>query len=139
LLGCKNIIATDFEESVLQNLKENVTKNVQNTENIEVKRLEWGNSKDMDNIKPSPDVIICCECLYNEAPWDKLLDTLIYFSDLNNNLQIIFAYKKRYYTQEIFIENFVKHFSLEYIEKDKFNPEFQLTNDFVIFIAKKIV
>ena len=63
----------------------------------------------MDNFKSiSFDYIFCSDCLYEESPWEKLLETLIYFSNINSKLEIIFAYKKRYVYQEYFLKEIGK-------------------------------
>jgi hypothetical protein len=133
-LNCKNIIATDQAE-VLENLTLNISKNLNNTDNIDIAELSWGNEENLNNIAKVPDIIICCECLYNEAPWEALLDTLLYFSKLNSSLKIIFAYKKRYKSQELFINEFKKLFDVEHVPKSSFYHEFRITNDYEIFIA----
>ncbi len=51
---------------------------------------------------------MCSDCLYEEAPWEKLLETILYLSKLNPNLEIIFAYKKRYIYQEYFLKEIGK-------------------------------
>ena len=43
------------------------------------------------------------DCLYKEAPWEKLMETILFFSEKNPEMEIIFAYKKRYVYQEYFL------------------------------------
>jgi hypothetical protein len=49
------------------------------------------------------EMIIISDCLYKEAPWEKLLESILYFSNLNPKLEIIFAYKIRYAYQNLFL------------------------------------
>ena len=103
LLDCKKIYATDLE-GIIENTKINISNNFnqKESEKILVDSLEWGNNNDYLKIKEKVDLIICSECLYLEAPWDKLIETILYFS--HPQIEIIFAYKKRYLMQELFIE-----------------------------------
>lgn len=75
---------------------------------IETKELEWGVIQHYKQIEDKIDLLICCECLYEAAPWEKLLDTINYFTNINKNIEIIFAYKKRYKSQELFLNEFSK-------------------------------
>lgn len=50
------------------------------------------------------DFIIISDCLYQEAPWEKLFETILYFNNINPKIEIIFAYKKRYVYQEFFLK-----------------------------------
>ena len=85
------------------------------------------------------DYIFCSDCLYEEAPWEKLLETLIYFSNLNSELEIIFAYKKRYIYQELFLKEIEKYFSnILDVPSEKIYYEFRNINyDFQIKIIRK--
>ena len=56
---------------------------MENNNNIKLVPLEWNNSEHINNIfnnYPELDYIILSECLYEEAPFDKLLLTLIKFA-----------------------------------------------------------
>jgi hypothetical protein len=98
-------------------------------------KLEWDNDEDLSKIN-SVDILICCELLYKEAPWEKLLNTILRLRNLNKHLEIIFAYKKRYTLQELFINELEKYCQIEYIPKSEYHEEFRLTDDFIIFKAK---
>ncbi len=50
------------------------------------------------------DYIVISDCLYKEAPWEKLFESVLFFVNLNNKIEIIFAYKKRYAYQEFFLK-----------------------------------
>ncbi len=93
---------------IIENTKINILYNFSEPEStaIEVVPLEWGIQENYSNIKDKIDLIVCSECLYLEAPWEKLLETILYFSD--KETEIIFAYKKRYVMQEYFIEKLSK-------------------------------
>ncbi len=105
------------------------------TSDYKVMKLEWDNDDDINNII-NLDILICCELLYKEAPWEKLLNTILKLFKKNNNLEIIFAYKKRYSLQELFINELSNYCELDYIPKSQFYEEFKLTDDFIIFIAR---
>jgi hypothetical protein len=141
-MGCKKIYSTDLL-GIIENTKINILKNFTELEStaIEVVPLEWGNQKDYSNIKEKIDLIICSECLYLEAPWEKLLETILYFSD--KDTEIIFAYKKRYVMQEYFIEKFSNfslkiesYFACSYVSHERFYEEFKNDLDYEIIIAK---
>ena len=127
------MIATDIEQ-VIENTKLNIQKNI-NQGDYEVLKLEWDNDDDINKIN-TIDILVCCELLYKEAPWEKLLSTINKLTKMNKNLEIIFAYKKRYMLQELFITELAKEYQIEYIPKSQFHEEFQLTDDFIIFKAK---
>ncbi len=93
------------------------------------------NQNDIETIEDI-NLIICCECLYKEANWEKLLNTILNLCKRNSNLEVIFSYKKRYSLQELFIDDFNKYFEIEYVPKYKYIQEFQVTDDFIIFHAK---
>jgi predicted nicotinamide N-methyase len=131
-LDCKNVIATDIEQ-VIDNTKYNLKQNVVTT-NYEVFKLEWDNDDDISKIN-SCDILVCCELLYKEAPWGKLLNTILKLFKKNKDLEIIFAYKKRYMLQELFINELQKFCEIQYVPKSHYHEEFQLTDDFIIFNA----
>jgi hypothetical protein len=135
LLRCKTIIATELE-SILDNLKYNIDKNIKDTGNIVVQRLKWNDKADLGDLHYVPDIVICSDCLYNEASWEDLLETLLYFTRINKSLTVIFAYKKRYQSQELFVNSFLEYFDVEYIPKVKFYHEFQVTDDYEIMISR---
>jgi hypothetical protein len=67
--------------------------------------LTRGCTEDLEYFKDLKiDLIIISDCLYKEAPWEKLMETLLYFSKLNPDLEVIFAYKIRYVYQNLFLE-----------------------------------
>jgi hypothetical protein len=53
--------------------------------------------------------VMCSDCLYEESPWQKLFETLIYFTKIDPDTKIIFAYKKRYIYQEQFLKEIGKY------------------------------
>jgi hypothetical protein len=127
------VIATDIEQ-VIENTELNIKNNISHS-NYEVIKLEWDNDYDISKIN-TIDILVCCELLYKEAPWEKLLNTINKLTNKNNDLEIIFAYKKRYMLQELFINELAKSYLIEYIPKSFYHEEFQLTDDFIIFKAK---
>ncbi len=111
LLDCKQVIATDLE-NILEISEKNVKENFkEGKENLKLRKLHWGDMEDMQgiqNLLVNIDYIFCLDCLYEESPWEKLLETLIFFSKNNPLLEIIFAYKKRYVYQEYFLKEISK-------------------------------
>jgi hypothetical protein len=55
------------------------------------------------------DLILISDCLYKEAPWEKLLASILFFTKLNPLTEIIFAFKKRYVYQEQFLKEAGKY------------------------------
>ena len=106
-MSCKKIYATEIK-GVLNNLEQNIDSNnhIFDSLNIIPKELEWGNTQHYDEITEQINLLIVCECLYEEAPWEKLLTTINHFCKKNPDIEIIFAYKKRYKSQEYFLNEF---------------------------------
>ena len=86
LIVTQLVLATDLEDILDSNTKNNlILNNLQNKENIKLIPLEWNNSEHINHIinnYPKIDYILLSECLYEEAPFDKLLLTLIKFAKL---------------------------------------------------------
>ncbi len=108
---------------------------MENKNNIKLVPLEWNNSEHINNIfnnYPELDYIILSECLYEEAPFDKLLLTLIKFAKFYKKCKILFCYKKRYIFQDECIEKMKNYFNIENIDRneiyqdyrDKYNYQF---------------
>jgi predicted nicotinamide N-methyase len=140
LLGCRKVIATDLPE-IMENTVENINNNIHRSNKInaiQTTSLSWGDKEDFKKIQNEKiDLLICCELLYKEAPWEKLLDTILFIAKLNTNLELIFAYKKRYISQELFLQEFKKYFSIEEVPKEKFHIEFQTNlDDYHLLICK---
>lgn len=70
-------------------------------------------------------MIICSDCLYEESPWEKLYDTIVFFSQVNPEVEIIFAYKKRYQYQEAFLNQIQNNYVIEEVPINQFHQEFQ--------------
>ena len=81
LIDVDLIIATELEDILNTNTKNNLILNeLQDKKNIKLLPLEWNNEKHINNLfnlYPNLDYIILSECLYEDAPFDKLLLTLI--------------------------------------------------------------
>ena len=94
-INAEMVIATDLEDILNTNTKNNlILNNLQNEKNIKLLPLEWGNQEHIDNLVklyPSLDYIILSECLYEDAPFDKLLVTLIKLSKVYINIYIYFT------------------------------------------------
>lgn len=58
----------------------------------------------MNKFPENIEYIFVSDCLYKEAPWEKLMETVLFFLEKNPEINIIFAYKKRYVYQEYFLK-----------------------------------
>ena len=87
---------------------------------------------------PKLDYIILSECLYEEAPFDKLLLTLIKLSKFYKNIDIYFTYKKRYIYQDMCIEKLKKYFKIENIDRNEIHQDFRNNDNYQFFIIKYI-
>lgn len=136
LLSTKKVIATDLEnilEISQKNINENFSYNPR--QNLVVTRLHWGDIDDINKIInqfSTVDYIFCSDCLYEESPWEKLLETLIYFNKLNPETEIIFAYKKRYMYQEFFLKEIEKYYKIESVPQDLIYSGFQKDTFYII-------
>ena len=78
LLNAKLVISTDLEDILNSNTKINYLNNNKNLnlKNLKFETLEWDNMNNINNIfnkYKQIDYIFICECLYIEAPFNKLL------------------------------------------------------------------
>ena len=142
LINAKLVIATELEDILNTNTKNNlILNNLQNENNIKLLPLEWGNNEHINNLFiqcPNLDYIILSECLYEEAPFDKLLLTLIKLSKFYKNITIYFTYKKRYIYQDICIEKLKKYFKIEYIDRNEIHQDFKNNDNYQVFTIKLI-
>ena len=129
LINTEIVLATDLEDILESNTKNNlILNNLQNKSNIKLVPLEWNNQEHIKNIfnnYPELDYIILSECLYEEAPFDKLLLTLIKLAKFYTKCQILFCYKKRYIFQDECIEKLKKHFNIENIDRNEIYQDFR--------------
>ena len=140
LINAKLVIATELEDILNTNTKNNlILNNLQNEKNIKLLPLEWGNNEHINNLfnqYPNLDYIILSECLYEEAPFDKLLITLIKLSKFYKNIDIYFTYKKRYVFQDICIEKLKKYYKFEYIDRNEIHQDFRNNDNYQFFKIK---
>ena len=129
LIDIQLVLATDLEDILDSNTKNNlILNNLQNKENIKLNPLEWNNSEHINHIinnYPKIDYILLSECLYEEAPFDKLLLTLIKLAKFYKNCQILFCYKKRYIFQEECIEKLKKYFRIKNSDRNEIYKDFR--------------
>ena len=110
--------------------------NLQERKNIKLIPLEWNNKEQMNNLINSYtklDFIFISECLYEEAPFDKLLFTLIKLAKHYKEIQIFFCYKKRYIYQEKCIEKLKNYFSIENIDRNEIYQDFRYNDNYQFF------
>ena len=142
LIGVELVITTELEDILNTNTKNNlILNNLQNEKNIFLYPLEWNNKEHIDNIfnlYPNLDYIVLSECLYEEAPFDKLLFTLIKLSKFYKNVEIFFTYKKRYIFQEKCIEELKKFFIIENIDRNEIHQDFRNLENYQFFKIKLI-
>jgi len=142
LIDVDLIIATELEDILNTNTKNNLILNeLQDKNNIKLLPLEWNNEKHINNLfnlYPNLDYIILSECLYEDAPFDKLLLTLIKLSRFYKNIEIFFIYKKRYIFQDKCIEKLKKYYEIENIDRNEIHQDFRNNDNYQFFKIKLI-
>ena len=142
LIDVDLIIATELEDILNTNTKNNLILNeLQDKKNIKLLPLEWNNEKHINNLfnlYPNLDYIILSECLYEDAPFDKLLLTLIKLSKFYKNIEIFFIYKKRYIFQDKCIEKLKKYYEIENIDRNEIHQDFRNNDNYQFFKIKLI-
>ena len=142
LVGAELVIATELEDILNSNTKNNlILNNLENEKNIKLLPLEWGNQEhitNLFNLYPNIDILILSECLYEDAPFNKLLITLIKLCKFYKNIEVYFTYKKRYIFQDICIEKLKKYFKIEDIERNEIHQDFRNNNNYQFFKLKLI-
>ena len=140
LIDAELIIATDLEDILNTNTKNNLILNkLEDKKNIKLLPLEWNNEKHINNLfnlYPHLDYIILSECLYEDAPFDKLLLTLIKLSKFYKNIEIFFIYKKRYIFQDKCIEKLKKYYEIENIDRNDMHQDFRNNDNYQFFKIK---
>ena len=140
LIDAELIIATDLEDILNTNTKNNLILNkLEDKKNIKLLPLEWNNEKHINNLfnlYPNLDYIILSECLYEDAPFDKLLLTLIKLSKFYKNIEIFFIYKKRYIFQDKCIEKLKKYYEIENIDRNDMHQDFRNNDNYQFFKIK---
>ena len=140
LIDAELIIATELEDILNTNTKNNLILNkLEDKKNIKLLPLEWNNEKHINNLfnlYPHLDYIILSECLYEDAPFDKLLLTLIKLSKFYKNIEIFFIYKKRYIFQDKCIEKLKKYYEIENIDRNDIHQDFRNNDNYQFFKIK---
>ena len=142
LIDAELVIATELEDILNTNTKNNLILNkLEDKKNIKLLPLEWNNEKHINNLfnlYPNLDYIILSECLYEDAPFDKLLLTLIKLSKFYKNIEIFFIYKKRYIFQDKCIEKLKKYYEIEDIDRNDIHQDFRNNDNYQFFKIKFI-
>ena len=142
LIDAELIIATELEDILNTNTKNNLILNkLEDKKNIKLLPLEWNNEKHINNLfnlYPHLDYIILSECLYEDAPFDKLLLTLIKLSKFYKNIEIFFIYKKRYIFQDKCIEKLKKYYEIENVDRNDIHQDFRNNDNYQFFKIKFI-
>lgn len=140
LIDVELVIATELEDILNTNTKNNLILNkLEDKKNIKLLPLEWNNEKHINNLfnlYPNLDYIILSECLYEDAPFDKLLLTLIKLSKFYKNIEIFFIYKKRYIFQDKCIEKLKKYYEIENIDRNDIHQDFRNNDNYQFFKIK---
>jgi hypothetical protein len=140
LIDVELVIATELEDILNTNTKNNLILNkLEDKKNIKLLPLEWNNEKHINNLfnlYPHFDYIILSECLYEDAPFDKLLLTLIKLSKFYKNIEIFFIYKKRYIFQDKCIEKLKKYYEIENIDRNDMHQDFRNNDNYQFFKIK---
>ena len=143
LIDAELVIATELEDILNTKTKNNLMlNNLQDKNNIKLLPLEWGNNEhinDLFKLYPNLDYIVLSECLYEEAPFDKLLLTLIKLTKFYKNIEIFFTYKKRYIYQDICIDKLKKYFEIENIDRNEIHQDFRNNDNYQFFKIKLII
>lgn len=143
LLGASEVICTELDDILQTNTKKNIENNKSTTsqfENLKLEPLDWTSKEDIERITnnySNIDIIIACECLYVEAPFEPFLKTLIKLGNKFPKSEIIFSYKKRYVYQENCMKEIEKYFMVEEISRENFHEDFRDGENYVILIIKK--
>lgn len=142
LLGASEVICTELDDILQTNTKKNIENNKSTSQfdNLKLEPLDWTSKEDIDRIiknYSNIDIIIACECLYVEAPFEPFLKTLIKLRKKFPKSEIIFSYKKRYVYQENCMKEIEKHFMVEEISRENFHQDFRDRENYVILIIKK--
>ena len=142
LLGASEVICTELDDILQTNTKKNIENNKSTSQfdNLKLEPLDWTSKEDIDRIiknYSNIDIIIACECLYVEAPFEPFLKTLIKLRKKFPKSEIIFSYKKRYVYQENCMKEIEKHFMVEEISRENFHQDFRDRDNYVILIIKK--
>ena len=142
LIDVDLVIGTELEDILNTNTKSNlILNNLQDKKNIKLLPLEWNNENHINNLfnlYPNLDYIILSECLYEDAPFDKLLLTLIKLSKFYKNIEIFFIYKKRYIFQDKCIEKLKKYYAIENIDRNEIHQDFRNNDNYQFFKIKFI-
>jgi len=142
LIDADLVIGTELEDILNTNTKSNlILNNLQDKKNIKLLPLEWNNENHINNLfnlYPNLDYIILSECLYEDAPFDKLLLTLIKLSKFYKNIEIFFIYKKRYIFQDKCIEKLKKYYAIENIDRNEIHQDFRNNDNYQFFKIKFI-
>jgi len=142
LIDADLVIGTELEDILNTNTKSNlILNNLQDKKNIKLLQLEWNNENHINNLfnlYPNLDYIILSECLYEDAPFDKLLLTLIKLSKFYKNIEIFFIYKKRYIFQDKCIEKLKKYYAIENIDRNEIHQDFRNNDNYQFFKIKFI-
>lgn len=142
LLGASEVICTELDDILQSNTKKNIENNKSTSqfENVKLEPLDWRSKEDLDRITKNYsdiDIIIACECLYVEAPFEPFLNTLIKLGKKFPKSEIIFSYKKRYVYQENCMKEIEKFFMVEEISREHFHEDFKDKENYVILKIKK--
>ncbi len=70
---CKEIVLTDYNDAVLENLKENISLNIKENKPITIMKLDW-TSECNDN--KTYDIVIGSELIYKGGPIKELVKTI---------------------------------------------------------------
>jgi Putative methyltransferase. len=124
-----NVVTTDLEY-LIPFMEKNVYENIPKGQNVEVKKLKWGEEEHMKAISGPFDYIFGAELIYLESTFEDLVKTLKYYSD--EKTKIILIYKFRMQEKlDLFFSFFDKEFTYEFIDQSvikKFlpNPNFHM-------------
>ncbi|KAJ3286071.1 hypothetical protein HK104_009190 [Borealophlyctis nickersoniae] len=109
------VIITDmlFLDLMRKNVELNLTE--REREIVRVEQLTWGKPLSQ-SIKPPYDIIIASDCVYLEAAFDPLIQTLQELSD--DRTEIIIASKKRRKADKKFFVKLRKYFNVKEVKDD---------------------
>ena len=137
LLGAEEVVCTELGDIIEANTKKNISNNKKM--NIILENLDWNSKEDINRICNSYDnfdVIIACECLYVEAPFDPFLKVLIKIGKKYKNAKIILAYKKRYVYQENCMNAIKNYFTVEEIPRKEYHSDFIDKEEYIMYTIK---
>ncbi|KAJ3050768.1 hypothetical protein HK097_008250 [Rhizophlyctis rosea] len=122
-----------FLDLMRENVKNNLTPSEQSL--ILVEELTWGKPL-KETITPPYDIILAADCVYLEAAFDPLIETLLQLS--SPETQIIITSKKRRKADKRFFVKLRKVFDVVEVKDDPHYEEYNKQSITILYARKKV-